>query len=142
MKRLIALALLCAAWKLRGADTLTFTPSPSAGVTNYSVYYGPSPSRTSTNRIHIGTNTSWLITGVPAGSVSFLYATAWTNGIESLPSNEILYTNKNFAPTIQLNMILERSLDPSGPYEPTTNTLTYIAAVESNAFYRVRLVTK
>lgn len=118
---------------------VVFTPSTSVGVTNYSIYYGPHPSRSSTNRVHIGTNTSWVITGIPPATPSFLFATAWTNGVESLPSNELLYTNRNFAPTIQLNMILERAPSPDGPYETTTNKLFFATATEPNVFFRVRL---
>ena len=124
----IALLVFAFCLSASGADVLSFTPFPQQGVTNFSVYYGPT-NRLSTNRVHIGTATNWTVTGLPAGAVSFLYATAWTNGIESLPSNEILYTNRNFQPTIEirLNMKIAPSLD--GPRESYTNVL--IARVPS-----------
>lgn len=135
--RTLLLSLL--ALPLLGADTITFTPSPTAGVTNYSIYYGPHPLRSSTNRVHIGVATSWPITGIPPAQPTFLFATAWTNGVESLPSNEVLWTNKNFAPTIQINMILEKGPSPAGPYLPLTNQLTYFAATEGSEYFRVRM---
>lgn len=139
MKRLGLVALLCVVWKLRGAEVI-FTPSATPSITNYSIYYGPSPSRSGTNRVHIGTNTSWTITNVAPATAAFVFASAWaSNGVESVPSNEILYTNRNFAPVIQLNMILEKATSPAGPFESTTNQLTFIAASEPNTFFRVRV---
>lgn len=121
------------------ADTITFTPFPQTGVTNFSIYYGPHASRSVTNRVHIGTSTNWVVTNVAPATAAFVYATAWTNGVESYPSAELIYTNRQFAPTIQLNMILERGLSPVGPYQITTNQLVLVAAVDTNAFYRVRM---
>jgi hypothetical protein len=92
---ILLLAILCPVF---GADSVIFTPSSTVGVTNYSICYGPYPTRSVTNRVHIGTNTSWVITNVAPATIAFIHATAWANGIESDPSNEILYTNRNFAP--------------------------------------------
>lgn len=121
---------------IAGLNTLTFTPSTSPTVTNYTVYYGPT-SRLVTNRVQIGLATSWTITNVPPSTVAFLFCTAWANGIESDPSLEITYTN--LQGTVRLNMVLEKAASPGGPYLPLTNQLNYIAAMDSGAFYRVRM---
>ena len=115
MKPILGLILLCIFNNLYASDTVTFTSSPSVGVTNYSIYYGPT-NRLSTNRVHIGTNTTWTITNVVPATVAFIFATAWTNGIESIPSNEIRYTNQNFAPqNLKLSgtdaLLLQTSID-------------------------------
>ena len=120
---------------IAGLNTLTFTPSTSPNVTNYTVYYGPA-SRLVTNRVQIGVATSWTITNVAPSSVAFLFATSWAGGQESDPSHEILFTN---ASTVRLNMVLEKAASPGGPYLPLTNQLNYIAAMDSGAFYRVRM---
>lgn len=120
---------------IAGINTLTFTPSTSPNVTNYTVYYGPT-SRLVTNRVQIGLATSWTITNVPPSTVAFLFATSWAGGQESDPSNEILFTN---AAMIRLAMFLERAWVPDGPYVPVTNVLTYTATVEPHQFYRVRM---
>ena len=74
------------------ADTLTFIPSDTPGVTNYSIYHGPA-SHVQTNRVDLGPATEWLIQGVLPKTPSFFFATAWANGVESDPSNEVAYTN-------------------------------------------------
>ena len=121
---------------IAGLNTLTFTPSTSPNVTNYTVYYGPS-SRVVTNRVQIGLATGWTITNVAPATVAFLFATAWANGQESDPSYEITYTN--LQGTITLNLFLQRAVSPTGPFVSVTNVLTYTAAVEPNQFYRVRM---
>lgn len=105
------------------ADIITFTPFPQTGVTNFSIYYGPHPSRSITNRVHIGTSTNWVVTNVAPATAAFVYATAWTNGVESYPSSELIYTNRQFAPTIEirLNMKVAPTLD--GVREAYTNIL-------------------
>jgi len=97
------------------ADVITFNPSTAVGVTNYLLNYGPT-NRTTTNRIAMGTNTLWTITNLAPATVSFVFVTAQANGIESNPSNEILYTNRNFAPnTLKLSgtdaLMLQSSID-------------------------------
>jgi len=105
MKRLALILFLLSflSANLQAADTLIFTPSSAVGVSNNTVHYGPHPSRSGTNRVNIGTNTHWVITSTAPATVSFLFATAWASGIESIPSNELLYTNRNFAPTLRLS---------------------------------------
>ena len=137
MKRLAIVAILCVAWKLLGADAVTFNPSISPGVTNHTLYYGPYPSRLVTNRVNLGESTTWTITNVAPATSAFLFATAWAGGEESDPSNEITYTN--LQAVMQLTLTLEKAANPSGPYLPLTNTLTYTATVEPNQFYRVRM---
>lgn len=133
----LAVAYLLVLLPVIAEDAITFTPSTSMGVTNYTLYYGPYPSRDSTNGVHLGLDTVWPITGIPSAQSAFFFATAWADGVESDPSNEIVYTN--FETTIQIKMILEKSTSPGGPYTELTNQLNYFAAMEGGGYYRVRM---
>jgi hypothetical protein len=94
--RFLSLVLVCI--PVYGADIAVFNPSTFIGVTNHSICYGPHPTRSVTNRVYLGTNTAWVITDITPATIAFIHATAWANGVESNPSNEILYTNHNFVP--------------------------------------------
>lgn len=92
-----ALLLLMCVMPAVASDFISFAPSPSTSVTNYTLSYGPT-NRSTTNRIQLGTNTTYSVSNLGPATVSFAFVSAWANGLESLPSNEILYTNRNFAP--------------------------------------------
>jgi len=101
--KLVAITILSALMTLFGlvrlvfgVETLAFDPSSTANV-GYVLYWG-------TNDLHrlgsmpLDTNRVVSLTGGPWGALYFK-VTAWTsNGVESLPSNVVLATNRPAAP--------------------------------------------
>ncbi len=70
---------------------LAWDRSPSLGVTGYRIYYGPA-SGNYTNSVMAGNVTSNSITGLAGGGMYFFTVVAYdASGVESLPSNEIIF---------------------------------------------------
>jgi sulfur relay (sulfurtransferase) complex TusBCD TusD component (DsrE family) len=79
--------------------TLAWDPSPGTDViTNYNLYYGAA-SATYTNVVPAGTNTTVTISNLVGGTTYYFAATAVdTNGLESVYSTEVAYTNVTATP--------------------------------------------
>jgi hypothetical protein len=73
-------------------------------VRGYAIYYGP-VNQTVTNRIDAGTNLSCTISGLIVGTAYRIHAVSYnTQGIESLPSNQLAFTptTPNPPPLLQI----------------------------------------
>ncbi len=82
-----------------GADvTLSWNPSPSAGVVGYWVYYGEW-SKAYTKRVDAGSGTSCLVKGLQDGVTYYFAMTARdAKGNESDFSEEVFFPGRNVAP--------------------------------------------
>lgn len=96
MKHLLLILLALAALGLGARNreagaSVTWEPSSSAGVTNYTLYYGIA-SGVYTNAIQCGLATNVLVRGLANGKTYFFVATAMNNqGLESDYSAEAVY---------------------------------------------------
>ena len=90
---LVSLVLFFGSLKARCASvTLAWNPSPSQGVTGYNICYGPS-THNYTNIVDVGNSTSFCLFGLTVGGTYCIAVTAYNNlGLESLPSDEVIYT--------------------------------------------------
>jgi Fibronectin type III domain len=99
--------------------TLAWDASPDASVVGYRVYYGLD---IPTNSIMVGTNLSTTVPNLLAGATYTFAATAVDGlGIESLPSNQVLYTVlgpavTNPPPVITLVVTVEHAATVAGPW--------------------------
>jgi len=72
--------------------TLAWNAAPDPGVKGYAVYYGLA-TQSITNRVNVATNLSCRITNLIANLTYRIYAVSYDAlGVESLPSNQLLYT--------------------------------------------------
>ena len=96
-------AILCIWLKANGVDTLTFEASTTPGVV-YALKYGTNSGGV-LSFIPLGTNQIISLTNGPWGRFFFtVTATIVTNGVESIPSNELLATNRPASP-LQLRIV-------------------------------------
>jgi len=97
------MSLGLAVWPLTLAAqsvTLAWDPSPSANVAGYMIYYGTDGINFD-SQTDAGTNTTWTVTGLEAGSTNYFEVVAYdTNDDQSLPSNVIEYTVPNAPQTV------------------------------------------
>ena len=85
--------------------TLGWDSSPSANITNYSVYYG-TVSRSYGQKASAGPTTQTSLGGFSAGTTYYLAVTATdTNGMESDYSNEVSFTVPAMPATPQLTLV-------------------------------------
>jgi len=72
--------------------TLAWDPSPSPSIAGYYLYSGNSSSNY-TDKLFVGNNTSVVLTNLVAGNTYYFAVTSYNSaGIESLPSNQAIYT--------------------------------------------------
>ena len=89
---LIALALIaCDAAVLAADVTLAWDPNTESDLAGYKVYYGTVSGAYGTV-ISIGTQTTYTVTGLPAGTFYFAVTAYNTSGLESGFSNEVSAT--------------------------------------------------
>lgn len=93
-----ALAVVASTTSFRSVQ-LAWDASPSAGITNYRVYYGVA-SRTYTNHVNAGTNLTVGVSNLQAGVTFWFSATALAHGMESDYSEELSYTVPDGRPTV------------------------------------------
>lgn len=94
---------------------LAWDRSPSLGVAGYRIYYGPA-SGNYTNNVRAGNVTSNSIPGLAGGGTYFFTVVAYdASGVESLPSNEIIFIPG--IATLRISIAANRSaiLTVSGP---------------------------
>jgi hypothetical protein len=78
-----------------GTINLTFTPSPTPGVTSYRIYGSSTPGVTTQSLLYaIVYGSPVSLTGFTSGTTTYFAITAWTPNGESLPSNEVAATTK------------------------------------------------
>lgn len=101
MRTFIAL-ILSALPVLADSVGLGWDASTNTGITQYKVYVGPNANpaaSNSTSFVTVGGNQlTALVTNVGVGITHF-QATAFIGTLESLPSNDVAYTNRSFGPT-------------------------------------------
>lgn len=91
MMKTLLVILLLPLYAFAGEISLVWDPSPSTGVTNYSIHVGTnSLASGNTNWIikHVGTNLMTKIE-VEGSAKLYVHARAWLDGQYSYPSNEI-----------------------------------------------------
>jgi hypothetical protein len=87
-----ALLIICSSVQAMAADvTLAWDPSASPNITGYKVYVGSS-SRTYSAPTPIPNQTSYIVTGLPAGTWYFSVTATDASGNESGFSNEVVKT--------------------------------------------------
>lgn len=122
------------------AVSLAWDPSPDDRVSGYAVHSGLQSSNYNV-RIDVGNVTQCTITNLTIGSTYYFVATAYTtNGLESLPSNEVSYT----VPTAVSNVVyigsrLEWWTNMSNINRQSFN-VTYFENPPLNQFYRSYLI--
>lgn len=80
--------------------SLAWNASPDTNVVGYSVYYGYKTGDYSTN-VNVGQETNWTFLQLTKGSNYFFVVTAYNmDGVESLPSNEVIYQPVTTSPQI------------------------------------------
>lgn len=90
MKHLLALATLLTT---ATAAQFTWDVVPDAGVIGYKAYYGLSTNALTAVAVQGRTNNIVSINPMPIG-INYVYVTSVNNaGLESLPSNMVLFTN-------------------------------------------------
>lgn len=97
------ICVLCGSQAYCASVNLAWDPSPDLDVTGYNLSYGPS-SRNYTNVVDVGDNTSFSLFGLVIGATYFMAVTAYNSlGVESPPSDEIVYTvpNRTYPPRFQ-----------------------------------------
>lgn len=111
MKTFVLILIVLSMWLrlLKGdAVRLDWNASPSSNVLFYVVHYGQSP-RTSADplayvysiEVIIPTPTNFItLTNISPGVWYFSATALLTNGLESLFSNEVIWTNRLFAPVV------------------------------------------
>jgi len=72
--------------------TFAWTASPATNIVNYSIYYGVS-SGAYTNHVNVGNATTGSVPNLVVGTTYYFACTGVDNfGLESLFSNEVVYT--------------------------------------------------
>jgi hypothetical protein len=111
--------------------TLGWDPSSDPGVQGYAVYYGPTTSGNLT-RIPTGTNLFCRLTNLVVGTTYRIYAVSYSAfGVESLPSNEVLYKPTVPAlpvPRLQITQLSNRSMRLQYPAPAAGNYAVQFAA--------------
>jgi hypothetical protein len=144
MTRQLMLAFLLAAQACAQQVTLAWQANAETNVAGYILYHGPAPGfYTSSNNISGRTNTSAVWSNLPPGR-SFWAVTAYEPaGIESLPSNEVCWTNRAFAPTglriLNLSASLQAAPDLGGPWAMLQTVTVPLEATSEQRFYRARM---
>jgi hypothetical protein len=132
---ILSLALLCIPFPAHGVTlpgshnvTLAWDPSPDAWVAGYALHHGTA-SGNYTVHLDVGNSTSVTVSNLTPGVTYYFVATAYTSdGLESLPSNEVSYLVPftNNLPTIAL-------ISPvSGDSYTSPATINLVASVTSN----------
>jgi hypothetical protein len=142
---ILTLAILCLWLKLAsGVDTLAWDASATSNVT-YRLRWATNSAGNEAGTLVLGTNTTVALTNGPWGRFYFDVIAATTNGIESLPSNELLATNRPAAP-LQLRLLppadallLQSTADPRAGWKTiavitSTNRPLILAQVERQSF--------
>lgn len=82
--------------------TLAWDPSPDTEVLGYKIYYGTSTGNYGTI-LDVGQSTMATITNLTPGTQYYITVTAYSNTVESLPSDEIAYaTSALIPPSVQI----------------------------------------
>ncbi len=111
--------------------SLAWDPSPSTNVSGYKVYIGKS-TRSYGVPIKIGNQTTYTVTGLPAGSYCFTVTAYDISGNESDYSNEISTTISHPADAISpIIAIHEPTAEPS--YTASANTIRLSGTASDNA---------
>ena len=88
----LVLAFFCTSEAYCASVTVAWDPSPSPDVAGYNLSYGPS-TRNYTNVLDVGQSTTFCLFGLVIGGTYCMAVTAYNNaGLESLPSDEVVYT--------------------------------------------------
>lgn len=86
------------------AVTLAWDPSPDPDVTGYAIYYGTN-SGNYTTRVDVGCQTNATVEIPANGATYYFAATAYTSdGVESLPSNEVSFRPSYVAPEVEFHV--------------------------------------
>lgn len=145
MKRYLAILLCAPSLFLANAGMVTITnpppaiglawrASPTPGVTNYNIYWGPG-TRNYTNLVAAGNVLAYTLTNVARGLTYYVTATAQnTNGLQSGYCNEVVYTvpalpepPDDFVRTnATITVKLERSPTPAGPWGNAGTLTTFV----------------
>lgn len=82
--------------------TLAWDPSPDSAVLGYRIHYGTTAGSYGTV-LDVGSSTTATIANLSAGTQYYFAVTAYSDAIESLPSNEIAYaTSPLIPPSVQI----------------------------------------
>lgn len=101
--------------------TLGWNAATDVAVRGYAIYYGRA-NLTATTRINAGTNLSCTISGLLVGVTYRIYAVSYdTQGIESLPSNQLTFTPITPAPP-RLQIARQANGSMTLSYAAGTNT--------------------
>lgn len=143
MKGFSAIAMLVLAGVVSGAEkvTLTWSPSPSAGVSHYRLYFGMN-----SGAYGFVTNSGLVCTQqveLPRRGRWFFAATACdTNGIESPFSNEVQCELRPEPPVmngeswVRLTPLIQRSTNLLHWSGPICGEPTFFAATNASEFFR------
>lgn len=110
LKYLIVLIGLLSCLTARSASvTLAYTPSTNAGVAGTKIYWGYGINPATSNSVAVVTNSSpsppsVTVSNVGIGVIHFQATSFLTNGLESVPSNDVGFTNRFFGP-VNLQMV-------------------------------------
>lgn len=98
----LGLALICSAVARADDIVLGWDASSSSNkITAYKVYWGPNANPALSGSIASFTTASNVLSGIATNvgvGITHFQATAFIGTLESVPSNEVTYTNRNFAP--------------------------------------------
>jgi hypothetical protein len=119
MWQLLILAMMIFACGLEAAPdvSLAWDPSPDADVSGYRLNYGLE-SGVYPQIIDVGNTTTATVSGLAAGQTFYFVVTAYTaEGMESLPSNEVSFTQP-LPQSASLNVQILSDMDPDFPHDP------------------------
>jgi hypothetical protein len=104
---------------------------PTDAVTNYVLHWG-------TNVASAGTNLSYSLTNFPPGVYRFTL-TAQANGVESLPSEELAWTNRPAAPSLRIKVSLRSKTSLDGPWEQELQFTEMVLPDDRQRFFQTQL---
>lgn len=139
------LLFLCASLSSFGQTVMfSWDINTETNVVGYRLLSGPaSRIYTATNVVPGGRETSLMtMSNVPSGRIFFALVAMDASGLQSDFSNEVLWTNRSFAPrNFRLVGTMQASASPTGPWKDlATVDMKLPPMPESQQFYRTRLL--
>jgi hypothetical protein len=138
MKTLFTALLLLAAAQLKAPVTLAWDMNPELDLAGYRVYCRVDGGAYNTAYVPVAgrTNVTVTLTNLALGVCTFAVSAVSSNGLESVFSNEVSYTNRPAAPkTLHFTLQVEESVSPTGPWTPV-ESLAFERVAAGTAFYR------
>lgn len=118
---------------------LAWVPSLATNVTSYKIYWGNASGIYLTNTITPASSNSIVITNIPLGATYFAATAILQSGLESVYSNEVIGTNRFFAPILTIRNTLQSSVGTTGPWIDLATLEVPAPPTNGQQFFRSKL---